>query len=331
MAEEAKQTCASGIAGEISKYSFKTCEDEANFVIDAVQKKLRAGARGGDIAVLVRTNTQIERFRSKCDEFGIEYFIRENADSDEMAFYKQDEVKAAMAFLQTVTNPKDVQSFVQAAAAIKVLPPTCLSKLEAQLGKLGGASTIVAFCRKFLANPKSVRGFSLPPKSRERLTPFVKNVSQCIDQIPLDNAQAALKRVVEGVGYYSHLTKTYPKTHEEKRRVLDELYGKAEGKSVASFLKPEGDRLHIITLHCAKGLEFDTVFMVGMEEGTFPHFNAIQGESIEEEMRLCYVGITRSKKELYFTHAAWRYKSAIEDFEEMRPSQFLKKIFEAEP
>jgi len=329
MAEAAKQRCVTSVVGVVSRMGFATCKEEATNVIAKVQEHLQAGVKGGDIAVLVRTNAQIPLFQERCDELGISYFVRSDPDSDELAFYQEPEVQAAMAFLGVVADPNDSKSLIKAIASMKIVPEKTLGQLQGVLERRRLGGSVVGFCLNYLKDPKAIFGFKMEKKYRDRLQPFIEKLSKLVGIVPMEDAPKALRQVIKALDYPAYLKKTYPKNHKERLQFIEKLSEKAKGKSVTELLKPESDRVHIITLHCAKGLEFDVVFMVGMEEGVFPHFNAVSedsDEAIEEERRLCYVGITRSKKTLYFSHAARRYKSAIEEFEDMPPSRFLKDL-----
>lgn len=136
-----------------------------------------------------------------------------------------------------------------------------------------------------------------------------------------DNFGAALRFVWEETGYGDHLAKTDPQSFEDRRDNVMELLSiasKQEGSlsetlaEIALFTDLEkmddaADAVSLLTLHAAKGLEFPVVFMVGMEEGVFPHCRCFEeGEGIEEERRLCYVGMTRAEERLYLTAAESR-------------------------
>ena len=138
-----------------------------------------------------------------------------------------------------------------------------------------------------------------------------------------------------------------PESYEERRGNIEELISKAaeweeevEHPSLAAFLEeltlkssaddqnPSGEQIRMMTLHNGKGLEFTTVFLVGMEEELFPHINAMENsEALEEERRLCYVGMTRAKEYLFFTSSRFRYLWGIP--RRMRVSRFLSEIPES--
>lgn len=285
-----------------------------------------------EIVVFYRTNAQSRVFEDQLLFADIPYRIIGG-----LSFYQRREIKDILAYLKVVQSDSD---FISLQRVIN-LPKRGVG--DASLDKLRQESIrlhmpIFTTIEQVLSGQINLK---LTPKLKEGLTEFVKLIHslRTKKEALYDLVQATIKES----GYINYL-KEDMLSFEERFENVDQLLTKAheweqerDDATLTVFLEElslrssadEGgadeERLNLMTLHNSKGLEFDYVFMVGMEEMLFPHVNS-QGDadSIEEERRLCYVGVTRARRRLYLSHA--RERSLFGSTRLMRPSRFLSEI-----
>ena len=288
---------------------------EARFVAAEVAGLLEYGASLGEIAVVYRTNAQSRVLEDVFVRQGVAYQVIGGP-----RFYERAEIKDAIAYLQAIDNPYDAVSLTRIAnRPRRGVGDTSLARLQA-LADGEGISLWEAVGRAeeaglATASLKAVQGW------RSLLQSLMAQAQEL-------SIAGLLELVIERTGYPEFLLSTLPKWEAEgKIENLEELVGvareyesSATEPSLSSFLQEislysdqdalrngdGGGQVTLMTLHNAKGLEYRAVFMLGLEEGIFPHSRSLEENDVEEERRLCYVGMTRAKERLAMLHAARR-------------------------
>ena len=295
-------------------YAATTERDEARFVVDTIHTGVTDEGRSlSDHVVLYRTNAQSRAFEEALLVAGLPYRVVGG-----VGFYARAEVKDALAYLRYIMNREDGVSLRRIINA----PRRGIG--QATLNAIADEGA-----RRGLSFAQAMRDADLiaavAPKKSKDLAAFVRDI-EAFSVIAQDQGPAAaLLSVLEDTGYVKELRDE--DTVESRSRIenLQELIGVAreyeerEGPDLAGFLAnislvsdldamdKGGSAVTLMTLHMAKGLEFPVVFLAGLEEGVFPHNRAlVDPNEIEEERRLCYVGVTRAIDELYLSYAKRR-------------------------
>ncbi|HZV78700.1 MAG TPA: UvrD-helicase domain-containing protein [Candidatus Binatus sp.] len=295
-------------------YAATTDRDEARFVVDTIQTGVTDEGRSlSDHVVLYRTNAQSRAFEEALLVAGLPYRVVGG-----VGFYARAEVKDAMAYLRYMVNRDDGVSLRRIINA----PRRGIG--QSTLNAIGdeGARRGLSFAQA-MRDPDLVA--AVAPKKSKELTGFFRDIDAFAVIAEDQGPAAALLSVLEDTGYVKELRDE--DTVESRSRIenLQELIGVAreyeerEGPDVAGFLAnislvsdldamdKGGSAVTLMTLHMAKGLEFPVVFLAGLEEGVFPHNRAlVDPNEIEEERRLCYVGVTRAIDDLYLSFAKRR-------------------------
>jgi ATP-dependent DNA helicase UvrD/PcrA len=305
---------------------------EARFVAAEIAALVEAGYSHAEIAVVYRTNAQSRVLEDVLVRQGVAYQVIGGP-----RFYERAEVKDLIAYLQVIDNPYDAVSLTRIAnKPRRGVGDTSLGRLQT-FATGEGISLWEAMMR--------VEEVGLAPASHRNVQAFV-NLMQSLMAGALDMSVAeVVERVLERSGYLESLEAE--RTIEARGRIenLEELVGvareydeAAQEPSLSGFLQEislysdqdalrdpdSGGQVTLMTLHNAKGLEFRAVFMLGMEEGIFPHSRSIEENTLEEERRLCYVGMTRAKERLTLTHAMGRSLYGRRDAN--LPSRFLDEL-----
>jgi DNA helicase-2/ATP-dependent DNA helicase PcrA len=305
---------------------------EARFVAAEIAALVEQGYSHDEIAVVYRTNAQSRVLEDVLVRQGVAYQVIGGP-----RFYDRAEIKDAIAYLQAIDNPYDAVSLTRIAnKPRRGVGDTSLGRLNT-LATGEGVSLWEAMTRADEA--------ALAPASQRSVQSFV-NLMQSLMAGALDMPVTdVVERVLERSGYLEALEAE--RTIEARGRIenLEELVGVAreydagaQEPSLSGFLQEislysDQDALRdadgsgqvtLMTLHNAKGLEFRAVFMLGMEEGIFPHSRSIEENTLEEERRLSYVGMTRAKERLTLTHAARRALYGRSDAN--LPSRFLDEL-----
>jgi DNA helicase-2/ATP-dependent DNA helicase PcrA len=306
---------------------------EARFVAAEVAALLEYGLSLGEIAVVYRTNAQSRVLEDVLVRQGVAYQVIGGP-----RFYERAEIKDAIAYLQAIDNPYDAVSLTRIAnRPRRGVGDTSLARLQA-LADGEGISLWEAVGRAEEAG--------LATASLKAVQAWRSLLQSLMAQAQELSIAGLLERVIERTGYPEHLLATLPKWEAEgKIENLEELVGVAreyeestEEPSLSSFLQEislysdqdalrDGEssgQVTLMTLHNAKGLEYRAVFMLGVEEGIFPHSRSIEENDVEEERRLCYVGMTRAKERLTMLHAARRSLYGRSDAN--LPSRFLDEL-----
>ncbi|MBM3777211.1 MAG: DUF3553 domain-containing protein [Acidimicrobiia bacterium] len=330
---------------------FRAADDleEAEFVARTARDALRTGASG--VAILYRTNAQSRTIEDALRRAGLAYKIIGG-----VRFYERREVKDALAYLRLVLNPHDDVSLrrvinvpprgigkgvLEALAAVEPAAPGSDAPLLAALDPAAPPDSL--WSRVLTALERR----TLPPRALTALSMFRDLLAELADVARTEPVSIALGKALDRSGYLQDLRDERSEDAEGRIENLAELVSAAREyesrqpePSLAGFvdqlsLLSDADeedgardaRVLMMTLHSAKGLEFPVVVMAGLEEGLFPHSrSADDDEELEEERRLCYVGITRAEHRLVLTSAARR-----RNFGEYRPAEPSRFLFEIPP
>ena len=303
---------------------------EARFVAAEVAQRIEEGFSGREIAVFYRTNAQSRVLEDVLVRQGVPYQVIGGP-----RFYERAEIKDAVAYLQVMDNPADAVSLLRIAnRPRRGVGDTTLTRLQLW-AEANGTALYEALGH---AEAAGVGGASLRAvNTLQTLLQSLRAQSQELSVAEL------VQRVLEQSGYLESLEAE--RTIEARGRIenLQELVGvaqeyaeQAEQPSLSEFLqqislfsdqdtiREEQSLVTLMTLHNAKGLEFGAVFMIGMEEGIFPHARSVEEQGIEEERRLAYVGMTRAKEQLTLTHASSRSLWGSRAYN--LPSRFLDEL-----
>ena len=300
---------------DISSLRFRSEKDEARWVAEEV-KSLIDSSKDNEIAIFYRTNSQSRLFEEELRMLNINYKV-----IGSVRFYDRKEIKDVISYLQFLVNDSDTVAFERIVnVPRRGIGESTVKKIRKYLNETGKSIS------EALESIEEIKNIS--PRIKGSLSEF-KNLITDLKSYSLQGPSKTIQKVLELTGYKMSLIKEG--TLESQMRIenieellnsafsfenlyeedIDEPYGMLRDylESIALFSETDkledADRVLLMTLHNAKGLEFPYVFMTGMEENLFPHERSSQGDNseIEEERRLCYVGITRAEKKLYLTHA----------------------------
>jgi DNA helicase II / ATP-dependent DNA helicase PcrA len=305
---------------------------EARFVVGEIERLLDEGVSRAEIAVFYRTNSQSRVLEDTLVRREIGYQVIGGTK-----FYERAEIKDAIAYLTILGNPQDVVSFTRVANSPKRgIGQTSQSRVLSHATTMGIAVWDAA------ADPSSVPGLGTAAiRAFER---FMATMASLRERTEQDGSIAELlEAVLQETGYIEALEAE--RTIEAQGRIenLQELVevarefdASAEDRSLDQFLqqislvadadtrRDDEGLVTLMTLHNAKGLEYPIVFIIGCEEGVFPHSRSLDEGSLEEERRLCYVGITRAMRDVYLTYARRRAVFGAQSYG--LPSRFLSEI-----
>lgn len=305
-------------------------QQEAQFVLEQLVRKTREEQIPlRECVIFYRTNAQSRIFEDAFLRYQIPYVIIGG-----LSFYQRREIKDILALLRMVVSDADFLSFARTINLPKRgIGNTTLIKLREKAEEL--ELPILSLCRQC--------PLKLSPKVAEGLRDYLEVIDTLKERI---KNHAPLEEVVQEaiqLSGYERVLKEDPESYEDRKGNLEALINKAaewseerENPTLVHFLEelslksslddtPAYDSVRLMTLHNGKGLEFTLTFIVGMEEDLFPHLNAKDAiEALEEERRLCYVGMTRAKQFLYLTASTYRFMWGISKV--MCPSRFLKEI-----
>jgi DNA helicase-2/ATP-dependent DNA helicase PcrA len=328
---KAKELWTAGAEGErIRVFTAVDEYAEARFVVSEIESVIEAGARPADIAVFYRTNAQSRTLEDVLVREGVPYQIVGG-----VRFYERAEVKDAIAYLSVISNPADSGSLERIINVPKRgLGSTSVARLQDH-ARRNGISLYEA-----LADVEAVDLTGTAKKACRALLGLFEGWRVAAQEVLPAQLIGA---VLDEPGYRAELEAENTVEAESRLENLEELinaareYERVEPEptlegflqeqalySEQDALSPEGGRVALMTLHNAKGLEFGHVFVVGMEEGTFPHARSLDEQNLEEERRLCYVGITRAKASLTLSYAKLRSNWGEREYQ--MPSRFLSEI-----
>ena len=306
---------------------------EARFVAGEIQRLLDEGVGRAELAVFYRTNAQSRVLEDMLVRTEIAYQVIGGPK-----FYERAEIKDAMAYLTTLVNPQDAGAFTRIVnSPRRGIGVTSISRI------LSHAATVDVTVWDAASASEEVPG--LGPPAVKALKRYMATMQVLRERAESNPPVAELvQEVLRETGYLEALEAERTIEAQGRLENLEELvnvaaeYDASEGveHSLADFLertslRSDADELAddaglvtLMTLHNAKGLEYPIVFMIGCEEGVFPHSRALDEGGLEEERRLCYVGITRAERDLYITYA--RTRSVFGSRTYGIPSRFISEV-----
>lgn len=312
-------------------------DEEGGFIAAEVRRLMReAGRRPGDIAVMYRTNAQSRAVEEALIQHGIRYRIVGGT-----RFYDRREVRDLLAYLRLAQNPSDSVAF----ARIVNVPARGIGQRSVEtIAHLAAEEDRAPFAVAARLAAGEDAG-TLRPQVRAQLVGFVELIDSLARQREQVGVADLLDTILSETRYRDHLQQTDPEGAESRWENVQELRAVAQqyedlepAASLATFLEEVAlvadvddpgadlpDAVTLTTLHAAKGLEYPVVFMPGMEEGILPHLRALDDPpQMEEERRVCYVGMTRARERLYLTHADRRFHFG--SWRGNPPSRFLADL-----
>ncbi len=314
-----------GDGEKIVRYHADEEADEAQWVAYEIDRlHSEGGFQWGDIAVFYRTNAQSRALEEYLVRVGINYKVIGGT-----RFYDRREIKDALAYLRAVVNPSDEVNVKRILNVPKRgIGDSTVAKVDSY-AKAHGLTFLQALRD---IDDLGVRGPAI--KGVHTFVAIIDRLAELVDKGPA----TLLEAILEDSGYLDELNEEKSIESEGRLENLSELVGFARSfETVDEFLEQvslvsdtdeiEADETYVVlmTLHSAKGLEFPVVFLMGMEEGIFPHMRSIgDPEQLEEERRLAYVGITRARQRLYLTYAWSRTLHGSSMYNP--PSRFLDEI-----
>jgi DNA helicase-2/ATP-dependent DNA helicase PcrA len=324
--------------------------EEADYITRVVRRSMEADFKAL-VAVLYRTNAQSRAVEDSLRAAGIPYLILGG-----VGFYERKEVKDALSYLKLILNPHDdvaLRRVINVPArgigkgVMDALEAVKVSAVNEDLSPLfAGLTQTVAQNSLWSKLVNAVDGRLLSPRQVASLAAFRDLITGLTDVARRESVSILLGKVLDQSGYLRDLREDKSEESEGRLENLMELvsaareYESREGEpTLGGFVdrlsllsdvdKDQGQqkdpKVMMMTLHSAKGLEFPTVIMAGLEEGLFPHSRSSDDEAeLEEERRLCYVGITRARKQLVLTSAARR--RVFGEYQSTEPSRFIDEI-----
>ncbi len=326
-------------AGEpIRRYAAFNEVDEARFVVERIRKYcVDEGLTRSECAILYRTTAQSRLFEESLIQAGLPYRVYGG-----QRFFERAEIKDALSYLRLLVNQHDDGAFER----IVNLPPRGIGPRTVDVLREQARATGTSLWH---AAQEVLRQQVLPPRALGAVRRFVDLIEHLRGAAETDAADLPelIQEVIESTGLPDHYRKERDGRGVDRIENLEQLgeatrrYGAEvaddEGDLLGSFLAHAAleagdaqaddvqDAVQLMTLHSAKGLEFPVVFVTGVEEGLFPHaMSADDPARLEEERRLCYVGMTRAKQRLYLTHAESRRLHGREEYP--MPSRFLREV-----
>lgn len=323
--------------GEVIRIIRCATEDsEAERVaMEIMHQKIQKNRDFKDFAVLYRGNFQSRSLELKLQAYQIPYKV-----SGGTSFFSRSEIKDVMAYLRVVINPDDDNAFLRVVnTPRREIGPTTLEKL-AYYAQQRGVSLLSACDDMGLEQHVSGR----PLQSLQRFARWMNETTQNIQR---NDAVPAIKQMLRDIDYQQWLMEQSPSTKAAEKRMenvmqlvdsIERMVQKQEEEDIEAVIgklilidlleqreeEDVSDKVQLLTLHASKGLEWPYVFIMGLEEELLPHRTSIEENTIEEERRLMYVGITRAQRELTMTLTAKR-KQYGEEFEPT-PSRFLDEL-----
>lgn len=323
-----------GRGDPIRVYRASSDREEASFVVDCIDQHRREGTPLEETVIFYRTNAQSRLFEDALLARSIPYSIVGG-----ISFYQRREIKDVLAFLKLLIAGSDRVSFERTINLPKRgFGPSSLQKIFSFSRDYPDLS-LLDYCKALLE--ETVEGPRLNRKQKASLAEYLAILSELKTLSQEISLSALVSETLKKTAYIDYLRQD-KESFDDRKANVDELFAKAieweesrQEPLLADFLQEltlqtsldeaEKECIYLMTLHNGKGLEFDLAFLVGMEEDLLPHANS-RGDidAVEEERRLCYVGMTRAKKHLYMTSSSSRF--IWQELRRMRQSRFLREI-----
>jgi DNA helicase-2/ATP-dependent DNA helicase PcrA len=315
---------------KITLYGAEDDRAEASWVVEKI-REIDAVHPASDVAILYRTNAQSRALEEALMRWGVPYRLIGGT-----RFYERKEVKDALSYLRLIFNPSDDSAFSRVVnVPRRGVGATSLNKLGA-LARDAGIPMLQA--------GRVPEAAGIGGKAGKAIAAFAAKAEEWQARAEEESVPTLLERVLNESGYVAELEADSTPEGRARLENLEELLNVAhqfvelsDDSSLGGFLthmslltdmdkQEEQDRaVTLMTLHSAKGLEFPVVFLVGLEEGVFPHKRTLDNPpEIEEERRLCYVGITRARERLFITYAGRRM--VFGEYTQTLPSRFLDEL-----
>ena len=323
-----KKLWSSATQGELVKLNcYRTGKDEAQGISDIIEKKIKNKYSLNDTAILVRAIYQTREFEERFLQVGIGYRVLGG-----IKFYERAEIKDAVSYLRIINQKFDDLALERVISVPKKGVGESTLNLIYSFGKKNKLCLEDSII-------KIIEKGELKPKIKTTLSQLIKMIKKWRNDSLRIKHHDLLKVVLDESGYSSMLKNKKDLENENRLENLKELLRAMQDyDNLQNFLEHvalatsidqewEGAKINLMTMHAAKGLEFDAVFLPGWEEGLFPHQKSLEEKgdfALEEERRLAYVGITRAKKEAYLSFAMKRAYHG--DWMDSLPSRFVNEI-----
>ena len=323
-----KKLWTDGEDGELVKLScYKNGKDEAINISDIIEKKLKKNFSYNNIAILVRAIFQTREFEERFLKIGVGYRIVGGTK-----FYARSEIKDSVAYLRIIFQKKDDLAFERIVNTPK------RSVGDTTIKQISEYARKYKLCLED-ASLKMMEMNEIKPKAKIGLLTILKLISKWRKDL-FSKKHVELMQIILDESGYSEMLKNKKDIENEGRleNIKELLRGMREFENLESFLEHvalatsidedwEGKKINLMTMHAAKGLEFDIVFLPGWEEGLFPHQKSLEEKgdlALEEERRLAYVAITRAKKRAYISFSMNRFYQG--DWIENLASRFIDEL-----
>ena len=329
-----KKLWSSGGQGElISLYGAFNDLDEARFIVEQIKQAYKKGLQYNENAILYRSNAQSRVLEEALIRAQIPYRIYGG-----LRFFERAEIKDALAYLRLIANRNDDQAFERVVNT----PTRGIGDTTVQTLRNEARSQAISLWEsslQILANKR------LSARADNALTVFLRLIDQMDEETKTLSLSEQTEQILYNSGLFAHYKKEKGERGQARTENLEELINATRQftpeedsvSTLSAFLahvaleagEHQGDSaekcVQLMTLHSAKGLEFPQIFLCGMEEGLFPHHMSHEEPGrLEEERRLCYVGMTRAMKKLYLSYAEVRRLHGTESHH--RPSRFIAEI-----
>ncbi len=319
-----------GAGEKVTLYEAPDSENEALWIADTIENRL-ARNPAERVAVLYRTNSQSRQIEEALRRYGRKYIVVGG-----FSFYQRAEVKDILAYLKVLVSPNDSISLLRIVnTPARGIGRTTMEQVEQ--AALQREVSLWTALEALLAE------HAFPARAEAALAAFHRMMTEIAAQVETRPLTETLTDLLERTGYRKVLEEEGTEEARQRLANLDELLNAAadaseRGESIRDFLDhaalvSDADSndsrapVSLLTMHNAKGLEFPVVFIAGLEEGLFPHSRSLDSEgSMEEERRLCYVGMTRAEKKLYLSWARYRRRFGGGLPEPSIHSRFLKEV-----
>lgn len=321
----------------IMVHSYSTDRDEAAAVVKFINEDKKQGRSLDDIAVLYRTNAQSRVIEDELRKQGVPYRIYGS-----VSFYQRKEVKDVIAYFRLISNPRDTESLLRIVNfPSRKIGNTTMDKVMLCAAEQG----VVPF--DVVCSPQQY-GLPVNSPTADRLYNFGAMIRSFAQSLETEDAYTFASNIIEKIKLRHYYLFDATAEERDKWENVEELMSALrefvvlrtqanEDTGIRAFLaevalltdqdekQDEKERVTLMTIHAAKGLEFGSVIIVGMEEELFPSAQCMESErDIEEERRLFYVALTRAKEVCRLTSAVIRFRNGMQNFQE--PSRFLKDI-----
>ncbi|MEC8882221.1 MAG: 3'-5' exonuclease [Pseudomonadota bacterium] len=312
-------------------------QEEARYLVDNILNNQQNDISLTSQAILYRSNAQSRVIEEHLTRAGISYVVYGG-----LRFFERAEIKDSLAYLRLIVNPNDNQAFER----IVNVPARQIGQASIEKLRQIARTNQISLWQSIILSDQEKN--LLPTRTLQALKMFAEQIDTLREKMTHTSASELAEICLQTTGLIQLQEKQPPETAKTKLENMQELinaicqYEKDNNDLSPSLLlakfisettldthkddkSESNDNVQLMTLHSAKGLEFHTVFLTGMEEGLFPHKRSItEQRELEEERRLCYVGLTRAKVKLHITHAEYRRLYNQENYQ--RPSRFLNEI-----